>query len=101
MLHDGHELNGVVSQILDSGEDVSGKLLIRADTRLRSGNPDMSFINTDVVGPRGVRILEDIFLFGRGIPETCIVDGRDVQILRNAFDPSRQAFNAVAIWEYH
>jgi hypothetical protein len=61
----------------------------------------MSFVYADVVGFWGMRIFEDIFLFGRGIPETGIVDGRDVQILCDALDPGRQAFNATAIWEYH
>jgi hypothetical protein len=61
----------------------------------------MGFVNTDIVGLWGARIFKDVFLARRRVPETGIIDGRYAQILRDTFDPSRQAFNAVAIWEYH
>lgn len=61
----------------------------------------MSFVDADIVRLGRMRVLKYVFLFGGRIPEAGIINRRDCQILCNAFDPSWQAFNAVAIWEYH
>lgn len=40
VFHDGHQLNGVVSQFLDAGEDISGELCELTNTTLGRSNSD-------------------------------------------------------------
>lgn len=40
MFHDGHELDSVVPQLLDAGQDVGRKLCELSYTPLRRGNAD-------------------------------------------------------------
>lgn len=40
VFHDGHQLNGVVSQLLDAGEDIGGELCELTNTTLGRRNSD-------------------------------------------------------------
>lgn len=57
----------------------------------------MSFV--DAGGERLLRsfVLENIALGLRGVPEAGVVDGGDVDILGDAFDPGRDAFLSVVV----
>lgn len=87
MLHDGHQLDDVVSQVLNPGEVVLRKLLVCSDFGFGGGNADMGFVYAGAGGLRRALVLEDVSLLLWRIPKARIVDGRDAQILRDALDP--------------
>ena len=45
VLHDGHDLDGVVSQFDDPREDVVGKVEVRVDLAVERGNADVTFVD--------------------------------------------------------
>ena len=47
MLHDGHDLNGIVAQSLDPGQDLILKLGICTDLRLFLGHTNMAFVDIE------------------------------------------------------
>lgn len=51
VLHDGHELNGVVSQVLDARKHGLGELLIGSHLALRGGNADVGLVD-----PKALRL---------------------------------------------
>jgi hypothetical protein len=87
MLHDGHQLNYVVSQVLDPWQHVFGKLLIRRDSEFGRGDANMSFVDPSTRGLLRYWMLEDILLGRRWVPESRVVCTRDRQILSYVFDP--------------
>lgn len=101
MLHYGHELDGVVSQGMDSREDVSGELLVSTDAPLRGGYADVSLVDPDARWLWGRLVLEDVGRLGRGVPESCLVDRRDGQILCDALDPGRNTLDTLSRWYNH
>ena len=77
VLHDGHELNGVVSQVLDAGKHVLCELFISSHLALRGGNADVGLVDPKALGLRGPLVLECVS-FGLGrVPEPRLVCGRD------------------------
>lgn len=50
VLHDGHELDGVVSQALDAREHGLCELLVRGHLALRGGNADVSLVDPEALG---------------------------------------------------
>ena len=99
MFHDSHQLDGVISQILDSTKNIAGEFPVSTDARFRCGNADVSLIDPDILRLLRPGILENIFFFGRRIPESSIINGRDSQVLGDPFDPSWQSLDATPIWE--
>jgi hypothetical protein len=89
MLHDRHQLYGVVAEVLNPGEDVARELLVRRDSRFRGRYADMGFVDAGALGLRRSLVLEDVLV--RRIPEARIVDGGDVEVLRDAGDPGWEA----------
>lgn len=72
MLHDRHELDHIVSKVLDSGQDVLCEFLVCSHSLFCRGYPDMGFVDSDVCGFRGSRVLENIFLWR--IPKARVID---------------------------
>ena len=87
VLLDRHQLDDVVSEPLDSRQDVRGELLVCADLVLGRADTDVGFVDTGALGLRGTGVLEDVFL---GVPESCVVYWTDGQILRDILDPCGQ-----------
>ena len=101
MFHNGHQLNGVITQVLDTGEDVLRELLVCADSSLWSRDTDVSFINLCSLGLGGTFVLEDIYFTGGWVPESRVVNRRNGKVLSNACDPCRQTFNSLATRDDH
>jgi hypothetical protein len=85
VLHNCHQLYGVVSQVLDARQDVLGELFVGGYFRLWGGDTDVGFVDAGTLGLRRSLVLPDVLL-GR-VPEARIVDGRGVQLLGNAGNP--------------
>ena len=49
MLHDGHDLNGVVAQRLDPGQCILPELVVRADLSLLLGHADMALVDEEIL----------------------------------------------------
>ena len=98
MLLDRHKLDDVVPELLDSGQDVRGELLVCADLVLGRTDTDMGLVNAGALGLRRARVLEDVFL---GVPEPGVVHGADGQILRDVLDPSGQPIDMSHIGGLH
>jgi hypothetical protein len=95
VLHDSHELDGVVTQMLDSGEDVLCELLVCGDLALRRGDTDVCLVDTCALGLRWALVLE-LVLMGR-VPEARIVDGGDIEVLGHSGDPGGDALLACVV----
>lgn len=88
VLHNGHELDDVVAEILDSGQDVCSELFVRCDLGIRGGDADVCFVDSSAEWLWWSRVLEDVALVLGRIPEAGIVDGRYVEVLGDSCDPS-------------
>lgn len=91
MLHDGHQLNDVVSKIFYPGKDVLCKFLVGGHLGLWRGNSDVSFVNTSTLRLRRTLVLENVGCFFGRVPETSVVHGRYAEVLSHSFDPSGDA----------
>jgi hypothetical protein len=89
MLHNRHQLYGIVAQVLDAGEDVVRELFVCSNSRLGGGDTDVGFVDTGALGLRRSLVLPDVLL--RGIPEARIVDGGDAELLGDTGDPGWEA----------
>jgi hypothetical protein len=87
MLHNSHELNSIVPQILDPGKHVGGKLLVGRDPGLRRGDTHMSLINSQTFRLPRASMLKLVLLFLGRIPKHGLVDGRHLEILYNTLYP--------------
>lgn len=96
MLLHGHELDSVVPQVLDHGEDVARELGVGADALMRSGDADVGLVDLEVGGRGRARVAQDVALLGRGVPEHGVVDRGHGQVLRHARDPGGDAVDALA-----
>ena len=92
MLHDGHQLYSVVSQVLDAREDVTGELLVGRYLGLGGGDANVGFVDTCALGLGRPLVLPDVLL-GR-VPEAGIVYGGDVEVLGHSGDPGGEALLA-------
>ena len=99
MLHNSHELDDVVAEVLDPGQHVLGELLVGSHTLLGGGDADMGLIHANTGGLLRSRVLELVRLLGRRVPEARIVNGRHGEILCHILDPCRQAVDAVPVRE--
>jgi len=61
----------------------------------------MGLVNSEAWGFRGRWVLWDVALVLWGVPETGVVDRRDVEVLGDAGDPGREAFYALAVGQNH
>lgn len=73
MLHDRHQLNHIVAEILDSRKHVLGELFVCSHSLFCSGNANMCLVYADAIGLLGPLILKLVFFRSRRIPETSIV----------------------------
>lgn len=71
VLHDGHELDGVVAKISNARERVLCKLLIGRNLRLWTRDTDMRFVDASTLWLWRSRVLPLVFV--RWIPESSIV----------------------------
>lgn len=60
----------------------------------------MGFVDTRTLGLRGLGVFEGVALVLGRVPEAGIVDGRDVEILGDSRDPSRNALLSGVIVGY-
>lgn len=91
---DGHQLNDVVSKLLDPRKNLCSELLVGSDPVLSGTNTDMGLIDTSRLGLCRAGVLEDIFLLG--IPENSVVDTAYGKILGNTLDPGRKTIKNLA-----
>jgi hypothetical protein len=98
MLHDGHQLYSVVSQMLNAWENVVRELLVGSDSWLWGRDSDVCFVDTGALGLRWSLVLPYV-LVGR-VPEARIVDGRDTELLGYAGDPGWKALLARVVIGY-
>lgn len=94
MFLDRHQLDDIVSELLNPREGIGGKLLIGSDLVLGGTDTNMSLVDASRLRFFRPGILEDIFL--RGVPENSVVDAAHGKFLRNTFDPSREAVEYLA-----
>jgi hypothetical protein len=92
MLHDCHQLDSVVSQMLNSRKDVLCELLVGGYSWFWRRDSDVSFIDSRALGLGRPLVLPHVFMWG--VPEACIVDGRDAEVLSDSGDPGWEAFLA-------
>jgi hypothetical protein len=95
MLHNCHELNGVVSQPLDPRQYIRSKLLIRPYPHFRCRNTDVFLVDPHILRLWRTGILGNRIFKRRGIPESSFVYGRNGEVLGDTFDPSRQTFDTL------
>lgn len=55
----------------------------------------MGFVDTGALGFRWARVFEDISLVLWRVPEHAIVNGGEVEVLRDSSDPCRYSFNTL------
>lgn len=99
VLLDGHELDGIVSELLDAREDIGGKLLKLTHAGLGRADADMGFVQADRLGLWWSRILELVLLWW--VPEDGIVDGANGEVLDDSLDPGRETVDALTAWLQH
>ena len=88
MLHNRHELDGIVAQLLDTREDIAREFGIGSNTMFTRRDPDMGFVDARALWGWWGRVLELVTLFLWGIPEPGVICGREVEILSDPTDPS-------------
>lgn len=102
VLHDSHHLDTVVPELLDPGQQILLKFLVRPDLGLRGGDPDVRFVDLqpsfrgDLHGQRSCVFERVPLLLGR-VPEPRIVDGGDVQVLGYSLDPGGKTVDRGAV----
>ena len=101
VLHNSHQLYGVVPQVLDSFKDILGEFLIRAHTRLLSRDSNMAFVDLDRLGLLRFGVLPNVALSWGWVPETSIINRRDGKVLCNSSNPCRYPLYALAGREDH
>ena len=94
MLHNRHELDGVVTQLLDTREDVAREFNISSNTVFACRDPDMSFVDARALRGWWGRVFELVTRFLGGIPEPGVVCGGEAEILSDPTDPSGQSLDA-------
>lgn len=91
VLHDRHELDDVVAQMMDSRQCVLCELFVGSDLGVGRRDTNVGFVDTSTLWLRGLGVLESVTLVLRRVPEARIVDGRDVQVLGDSGNPCRYA----------
>ena len=99
MLHDGHELDAVVSEPLNSGQDSVGEVVIGGDLALGRRNAHMGLVDLEPRSGREGRalVLPDILL-GR-VPKDSLVERGDTLVLLDARDPGGNTLDPLRVWE--
>ena len=95
VLHDGHELDGVVAKVFDARQDVVGELLVGCDLWIGRGDANMSLVNPQALRLWWSLVLEDVALVLGWVPEASVVHGRYVQVLGNSSNPGWDTFLSV------
>lgn len=85
VLHDGHELDCVVSQIANAWEGILGELLVCSDLGIGTRDTDVGFVHTSGERLWWTSILELVCV--GWVPEASIVDGRDGEVLCHTLYP--------------
>lgn len=99
MLHDSHELDDIVSQMLDSRQDVGRELLVGRNLGLGRRDANVCLVDACACGLRWFRMLEDILLVLGRVPKSGIVDGGDGELLCDACNPCGDALlPRMVIW---
>ena len=87
VLHHGHELDGVVTELLDARERVVREFLVGRYFGVRAGDADVRFVDAGGGWFGRAGVAEVVFV--RWVPEAGVVDGRDGEVLRHACYPCR------------
>lgn len=97
MLHDSHQLDGIVPQIPYPREHGSSKLLVSRYAKLGGGDANMSFVDPKALGLLRPRMFELVLLGRWRVPEYRIICHGNRHVLGHIFDPSRKAICPLAI----
>ena len=60
----------------------------------------MGFVDADALGFRWARVFEDVSLVLWRVPEHTIVNGGEVEVLRDSSDPCRYSLNTLVRCRY-
>jgi len=101
MLHDSHQLNNIVSQMVYSRQHILCELLVQRHSQLWGRDSNVCFVDSCGEGLLRSRVLEHITFGGRRVPESTVINRRDVQILSDICDPSWDSFNSFAGGQDH
>lgn len=76
-----------------------GELFVGCDLGVRRGDTDVSLVDARTCWLRWPLVLEYISLVFWRVPESCVVDGRNIEILRDSRDPGGDPFlSGTVIW---
>lgn len=62
MLHDGHQLNGIVPLAHNTRQHIFGEIIVRSHLEFLGGDAHMAFVNSQRLWPRWSRMFECVFL---------------------------------------
>ena len=96
VLHNSHQLDDIVTQVVYSRQHILCKLLVCRHPQLWRRDSNMCFVDSSAERLLWSWVLENISFGLRGVPEPCIVDWRDVDVLSDICDPSRYTFDSFA-----
>lgn len=74
MFHDSHELDDIVTEILNPGQHISRELFISSNALLRRRDADVSLVDASTFGLLWTRVLELVLFRSGGIPKACVID---------------------------
>jgi hypothetical protein len=101
VLHNSHQLDNIISQVMYSRQHILCKLLVCRHSQLRRRDSNMCFVDSNAERLLRSWVFEHISFGLRRVPESCIVDWRDVEILSDICDPSGYTFDSFAGGSYH
>lgn len=96
MLHDGHELDGVVTQAVDAREHVRGELFVSSHAGLGRGDADVGFVDAEAGGFGRVGVFEGVAFLRGWVPEYGVEFRGEGEVLRNVLDPGWEAVDVFA-----
>jgi hypothetical protein len=93
MLHDGHQLYGIVTQSMYPRKHICREFFIGANTVFGRRNSNMGLIYSYRSWLRRTRVFKLVSFRQRWVPETCFISRREGQILGNASNPGRDTLD--------
>ena len=100
VLHDGHELDDVVSEVLDAWKYILCELLVRRDLGIRAGDTDVCLVDPGALGLWRPLVLPLVLCWR--VPEAGIVYRAHVQVLCDSLDPCGNPLGSgMVVWHNH
>lgn len=101
VLHDSHELDDIIAQMLYSRKHVLCELFVCRHSQFGRGNSYVCFVHTDAFWLLWSRVLEDVSFGDRRIPKSAIVDWGYREVLCHILDPCWYTLDAFARGRCH